>query len=102
MERYFKARGSLFIKVLRTLGHEVVTANSGEDAIIAYKQNSLHFDYVIMDLTIPGGMGGKEAANHILSSLLRTGWKTTNKPPPDLNLNNWPFLRIFSENCSVP
>jgi PAS domain S-box-containing protein len=63
----------LFIKVVRSqleyLGHKVVFAADGLEAIEQY-QKRLHtdqrFDVVIMDLTIPGGMGGREAVQRIL------------------------------------
>jgi PAS domain S-box-containing protein len=54
---------------LRSLGHETVLVADGEAAITTYKQlqkNGNPVDLVIMDLTIPGGMGGKEAAQLIL------------------------------------
>ena len=43
-------------------------ANEGEEALALYKksiENNDLFDIVIMDLTIPGGIGGKEAVKHI-------------------------------------
>ncbi len=46
------------------LGFEVSTATNGEEAVELYRQmqnSGTPFDVVIMDLTIPGGMGGKEA-----------------------------------------
>jgi CheY-like chemotaxis protein len=49
--------------LLETLGYMVTTARSGEEAIELCKRES--FDAVIMDLTIPGGMGGKDAAREI-------------------------------------
>jgi PAS domain S-box-containing protein len=50
--------------ILNDLGYVVAYARDGEEAIEAYlkaarEQNP--FDVVIMDLTIPGGMGGKDA-----------------------------------------
>lgn len=54
---------------LPSLGYEVETADSGEQAIKMYDkaaENETPFKCVIMDLTIPGGMGGKEAAENIL------------------------------------
>jgi PAS domain S-box-containing protein len=48
---------------LKELGYKVTLAKDGEEAIQLYR-SSLHskkpFDAVIMDLTIAGGMGGKE------------------------------------------
>ena len=50
--------------MLKQLGYEPHTANDGEEAITLYlqaKKDGHPFDLVIMDLTVPGGMGGKEA-----------------------------------------
>ncbi len=56
-------------EVLRTLGYQVELARDGEEAVRMY-QTSLsegrRYDAVIMDLTIPGGMGGKEAIKELL------------------------------------
>jgi len=51
-------------QMLRRRGFEVVCAQDGSEAITLYReafQGGRRFDAVIMDLTIPGGMGGKEA-----------------------------------------
>jgi len=53
----------------KKLGYEYDTAIDGEQAISKYvtaKENRVPFDIIIMDLTIPGGMGGKEAVKEIL------------------------------------
>lgn len=51
-------------KLLRKTGYAVDCVSNGADALQAYRDalgaNS-PFEFVIMDLTIPGGMGGKEA-----------------------------------------
>ncbi len=50
-------------KYLHHLNFNVTTAKNGEEAVEIYKEQLLKgkpFDCVIMDLTIPGGMGGKE------------------------------------------
>ena len=50
--------------MLLYLGFEVDTANDGEQALAIYRERlatETPVDLVIMDLTIPGGMGGKEA-----------------------------------------
>ncbi len=55
--------------MLRYCGYEVVLAKDGEEAIDLYtlaKKNGAPFDAAIMDLTIPGGMGGQEAIAHLL------------------------------------
>ena len=55
--------------MLERSGYSVETAEGGEEAIEIYKQSmnaGNPFDIVIMDLTIPGGIGGKEAVKDIL------------------------------------
>lgn len=52
------------------LGYQVTTCAGGEEAISLYqaaRESGRPFSAVIMDLTIPGGMGGQEAAQHILA-----------------------------------
>ena len=54
----------LALQMLSKIGYEVSVANDGHEAIEMYRQAQKlgePFDTVIMDLTIPGGMGGKEA-----------------------------------------
>ncbi|MCK4837839.1 MAG: response regulator, partial [Desulfobulbaceae bacterium] len=56
-------------EMLSQLGCETVMAVNGEEAIDLFKQargKGQPFDLVIMDLTIPGGMGGREAVTIIL------------------------------------
>jgi CheY-like chemotaxis protein len=50
--------------MLSKIGYEVVTTSDGFDTIESYIQageSGYPFDAVIMDLTVPGGMGGIEA-----------------------------------------
>jgi two-component system cell cycle sensor histidine kinase/response regulator CckA len=50
-------------KILQTAGYEVELAKDGSEAIGLYSkafETGKPFDVVIMDLTVPGGMGGKE------------------------------------------
>ncbi len=57
--------------MLEHLGYEPSLARDGSEAIHAYvkaEDAGRRFDAVIMDLTIPGGMGGEEAARKILES----------------------------------
>ena len=56
--------------MLMYLGYEVVCANHGTEAIDLYRQaysSGKPIDVVILDLTIPGGLGGKETAQEILA-----------------------------------
>ena len=55
-------------RMLKKLGYEVVTVPDGAWALEEYrkaKESGRPFDVVIMDLTIPGGMGGKEAGKQL-------------------------------------
>ncbi|HKQ32294.1 MAG TPA: response regulator, partial [Thermodesulfobacteriota bacterium] len=56
-------------EMLRHMGYEVEFAKDGSEALKLYKRakmESMPFDTVIMDLTVPGGMGGKEAIEKLL------------------------------------
>ncbi|MCM0082959.1 PAS domain S-box protein [Geomonas sp. Red32] len=58
------------VEMLGGLGYQVETCESGEEATARYEEARLSgapFSAVILDLTIPGGMGGKEAAERILA-----------------------------------
>ncbi|KGM98092.1 histidine kinase [Clostridium novyi A str. 4552] len=55
--------------MLNYLGHTVEVSKDGKEAIFLYKkslENNNPFDIVIMDLTVPGGMGGEETIKHLL------------------------------------
>ncbi len=54
--------------ILQHLGYTVETANDGREALQLYKKsmdNGEPYSVVIMDLTIPGGMGGKQAIKEL-------------------------------------
>lgn len=56
-------------EMLECLGYEVVVCRDGLAAIECYKlawEAGAPFDAVLMDLTIVGGMGGKETIRHLL------------------------------------
>jgi PAS domain S-box-containing protein len=55
-------------EMLQSLGFETEVAVSGEDAIERFRaaeDSGAGFDVAILDLTVPGGMGGAEAVRHI-------------------------------------
>ncbi len=55
--------------LLQRAGYEVESVIDGEEAIWLYRESIKQgrpFDAVIMDLTIPGGMGGKETIRELL------------------------------------
>ncbi|MCF6177502.1 MAG: cache domain-containing protein [Victivallaceae bacterium] len=56
--------------LLESCGYQVEIATDGKDALKKYRSataNGQPFDLVIMDLTIPGGMGGKETIRKLLA-----------------------------------
>lgn len=56
------------VMMLTHLGYDVTESGDGEDAVAYYKkaiEEKRPFDAVILDLTIPGGMGGKETINRL-------------------------------------
>ena len=57
--------------LLKKLGYEPVIAVSGEEGLTQYKNardSGKPFDVIILDLTIPGGMGGREVVSAIRES----------------------------------
>ncbi len=71
--------------LLSLLGYEVMFAEDGAQAVALYEESlreKKRFDAVIMDLTIPGGMGGKEAVGLLLeldpevNALVSSGYST--------------------------
>jgi CheY-like chemotaxis protein len=55
--------------MLHGVGYDVVSARDGQEMVQAYEKSLSHgksFDIVILDLTIPGGMGGREAVGRLL------------------------------------
>ncbi|MEG6523235.1 hybrid sensor histidine kinase/response regulator [Desulfotomaculum sp. 1211_IL3151] len=72
-------------KMLKYLGYQVDYAHHGVEAIEKYKaakENGSPFVAVIMDLTIPGAMGGLETLNHLLhfdpeiNAIVSSGYST--------------------------
>ncbi len=56
--------------MLNQMGHEVLLVKDGMEAVQIYQEaidNDTAIELIIMDLTIPGGMGGKEAVQKILA-----------------------------------
>jgi len=56
--------------VLHYLGYDVEYAKDGKEAVVLYslaKEKNQPFFAVILDLTVPGGMGGKEAMKELLA-----------------------------------
>lgn len=77
-------------KMLEELGYRVETARNGEEAISKFKEPGDNpFDLIILDLTVQGGMGGKETVREIrkinpsVKALVSSGYSN------DLALSNF-------------
>lgn len=56
-------------EILQFAGYQVESCKNGTEALELYREawaQGVPYTAVILDLTIPGGMGGKEAAGHLL------------------------------------
>jgi len=57
------------VEMLKHMEYEVESVKDGAEAVEVYSsalESGKPFDVIIMDLTIPGGMGGKEAIKKLL------------------------------------
>jgi len=88
---------------LHYLGFEAVEAEDGETACRMYKeahQAGEPIDAVIMDLTIPGGMGGQEAIRELLQydenvrAIVSSGYSTS---PVMANYRDYGFRGVVSK-----
>jgi len=74
----------VFEDILKSLGYQVMTAQSGKDAIEIYKQNGPEIAIVVLDMIMPD-MGGAEAYKHLkainpnIKVLLATGYSINEK-----------------------
>ena len=66
---------AVMARMLAKLGYESVFAQEGQEALELYteaRRAQQPFDLVILDLTIPGGMGGLETLQNLLAQDPRT------------------------------
>lgn len=52
-------------EVLRGMGYETIGATNGEEALLQFDKSGAAVVAAILDLTIPGGMGGKETISRL-------------------------------------
>lgn len=90
-------------RVLTSIGYEVESARDGAEALELYRQAQglgKPFDAVIMDLTIPGGMGGKEAIRELLKidpgvrAIVSSGYSTD---PVMAKFGEYGFRRVVAK-----
>ncbi|WP_224981935.1 hybrid sensor histidine kinase/response regulator [Geomonas agri] len=79
-------------KVLREYGYLVDTCTNGEDAVARYQAAALKgtpYAAVILDMTIRGGIGGKEAAQQLLGIDNQARIIVSSGYTNDLTLSEW-------------
>jgi CheY-like chemotaxis protein len=89
--------------MLRSIGYEVVTSINGSEAIELYEEamgSGKPFNAVIMDLTVPGGMGGKEAIQKLIEidpevkAIVSSGYSTD---PIMANFREYGFKGVIAK-----
>ena len=89
------------IAILEKLGYSVESAENGAQAIELFrsrKEEGISFDIVILDLTIPGGMGGKEVLTILkqidanVKSIVSSGYSND---PVMANYQNYGFGAVL-------
>ena len=90
-------------ELLGELGYEAKFGSDGREALASYKNafSSGHpFDSIIMDLTIPGGMGGKEVIKELLvfdpevKAIVSSGYS---KDPVMANYQEYGFSAVLAK-----
>ena len=94
-------------RTLKMLGYQVEGVHDGGEALRSYEaalETDAPFDIVIMDLTIPGGMGGKEAIKKLLEIdpqarvIVSSGYATD---PVMVNFSDYGFSGRLSKPVDI-
>src|SRR5579884_1757766 len=94
-------------RALMRMGYDVEYATDGQEAIEIYtkaREENRVFDLVIMDLTVPGGMGGKEAIKRLkdidpdVRAVVSSGYSND---PVMSEFTNYGFRGVISKPYSI-
>jgi two-component system, cell cycle sensor histidine kinase and response regulator CckA len=98
---------SIVSRMLTRCGYSVMTAADGREALALYGlafESDSPFDAVIMDLTIPGGLGGKETIKDLLAldpavrAIVSSGYADD---PVMANYAQYGFKNILAKPCDL-
>ena len=98
---------TVIAQLLKNSGCSTHCVSTGEEAVLVYEnavRSAITFDVVVLDLTIPGAMGGREAAERILKldpgakMLLSSGY--TNDPI-FTNFKDYGFLGVIPKPFNI-
>jgi len=94
-------------RIIDRLGFSVATARDGREAIELYRRGMAEgnpFDLVIMDLTVPGGMGGREAIRLLkqidpsVRAIVSSGYSND---PVMASFRDYGFLSVVAKPYSI-
>lgn len=94
-------------EVLKFLEYDVMFAENGSDAIDLYKREKeagVPFDVVILDLSIPNGMGGREAIQKLreydpaVKAIISSGYSSD---PVVLDFKGYGFSGVLSKPYKI-
>ena len=93
--------------MLTELGYQVATAKDGKEAVdlyIKHKNMGSPFDVVLMDLTIPGGMGGEETIKKLkefdpnVKAIVSSGYSND---PIMANFKKFGFVNVLTKPYQI-